>query len=136
IGKFFGQLQPYKLEIVIAGETHSSKSEFAKQLANAFAEAGFQVGYIDWEQGGLESRDTIASIQRNISAQNRKRVHFSDSVPRTVDALKDLAGKFPVIIVDSGSKLNEVTNAWIDTLREEHPRTIWVILMQQNAKGG
>jgi hypothetical protein len=41
-----------------------------------------------------------------------------------------------VIALDSGSKLEEVTNAWIDELREEYPDTVWIIMFQQNTKGG
>jgi polynucleotide 5'-kinase involved in rRNA processing len=57
-----GNLQRYKLEIIIAGETHSGKSELGKQIADAFVSGGFKVGYIDWEQGGMQSKDTRASM--------------------------------------------------------------------------
>lgn len=136
VGKLLGELQPYKLEIVIAGETHSSKSELGKQLADAFVSAGFKTGYIDWEQGGLESRDTQAGLERNVSPENRKKLMITDQVPRTLEAVKSLHKMLDVAIIDSGTKLNEVTNEWIDELRNEYPQTIWVILMQQNAKGG
>jgi antirestriction protein ArdC len=136
MGKLLGNLQAYKLEIVVAGETHSGKSELGKQLADAFAGAGHKVAYIDWEQGGMESRDTLDSMVRNVEAANRKRVHVTGDLRRDLDAVKSLASQFPVIVLDSGTKLNEVTNAWIDSLREEYPQTIWIPLMQQNAKGG
>lgn len=136
IGALLGKLQRYKLQIVIAGETHSSKSELGKQVADAFISAGFKTALVDWEQGGLESRDTIESIARNLAPENRKKLQVSSEVPRTLDAIKQLAEHFDVIVLDSGTKLDEVTNAWIDQLRTEYPDTIWVILMQQNSKGG
>jgi antirestriction protein ArdC len=136
IGKFIGTIQPFKYEIVIAGETHSGKSEVSKQIADAFAEAGKKVGYIDWEHGGLESIHTKQSFERNVTPANRAKIKISGSVAKTLDAVKALAKHFDVIILDSGTKLNEQTNAWIDTLREEYPQTIWVIVMQQNTKGG
>lgn len=136
IGKLLGKLQRYKLEIVIAGETHSSKSELGKQIANAFASIGDPVAWIDWEQGGLDSRDTVESIERNVDPENKKRFHVSGSLPRNLQAVKALAKKFKVVVLDSGTKLNQVTNAWIDQLREEEPDTVWIILMQQNVKGG
>ncbi|MGL6121651.1 MAG: hypothetical protein ACRC1W_01180, partial [Shewanella sp.] len=136
IGKLLGNLQAYKLEIVIDGETHSGKSEIGKQVADAFLSAGYSVGWVDWEQGGLESRDTMESIQRNVKPENRKSLMVSSEVPKTLHAVKSLAGKFDVIVLDSGSSLKMITNAWIDELREQHPYTIWVILMQQNGKGG
>lgn len=136
IGKFLGELQRYKLEIVIAGETHSSKSELGKQIADACISHGLKTCLVDWEGGGLESRDTIASIERNIKPENKSKLYVSSEVPRTIEAIKELHNHFDVVILDSGTKLNQVTNAWIDDLREEYPETIWVILMQQNTKGG
>lgn len=136
VGKLLGNMQAYRLEIVIAGETHSGKSELGKQIADAFLSAGFTVGWIDWEQGGLHSRDTLESIQRNVKPENRRKLMVSGDVDQTLDAVKALAGQFQVICLDSGSKIKEVTNAWIDTLRMQYQDTIWVILMQQNEKGG
>jgi hypothetical protein len=136
VGRLLGKLQRYKLEIIIDGETHSSKSELAKQIADAFASIGDEVGWLDWEQGGLQSRDTLESIRRNIKESNRKKIHVSADVPKTLEAVKSLAGKFPVIVLDSGSSLKMITNTWVDELREQYPDTVWIILFQQNVKGG
>ena len=136
IGELLGDLQRYKLQIIISGETHSSKSEIAKQIADGFAEIGDDVAWIDWEQGGLESRDTQASIDRNVSPKNKAKFHVSSDVPRNLEAVKKLALTYPVIALDSGTKLNIGNNAWIDQLREEHPETVWINIMQQNGEGG
>lgn len=136
MGELLGDLQRYKLEIVIAGETHSSKSELGKQIADAFISLGDDVAWIDWEQGGLASRDTKNSIIRNVRPENHKKLFVNGELTRSLEAVKALAGKFKVIGIDSGTKLNQVTNAWIDELREQHPNTVWIILMQQNEKGG
>lgn len=136
MGDLLGDLQRYKLEIVIAGETHSGKSEIGKQIADAFISAGHDVAWIDWEQGGLQSRDTKRSIDRNVRPENKPRFHVNSEFPKKLDAVKGLAEKFKVVVLDSGSSLKQVTNAWIDELREQHPDTVWIILMQQNEKGG
>lgn len=137
VGKLLGDLQAYKLEIIISGETHSSKSELAKQIANAFIKAGYDVGYIDWEHGGLRSKDTQAGINRNIEPGSKNKLVISGEVPRTLEAVKDLAKHFKVVVLDSGTKIKgQLTNAWVDELRESEPDTIWVIAMQQNEKGG
>lgn len=137
IGKLLGEQQRYRLEIIIDGEKASSKSEFAKQLADAFIDIDLKVALIDYEMGGLESKDTQAGIDRNLKPGNKKKLFVSPSdFPATLDAIKGIADKFDVIIIDSGSKLNQVTNLWLDELRTEYPNTIWVVLMQQNAKGG
>lgn len=136
MGTLLGNMQRYKLQIVIAGETHSSKSQLGMQIADAFAAQGDDVAWIDWEQGGLISKDTQDSIARNVAPENKKRIHVSPDVPRTIEAVKELASHFKVIALDSGSKLNQVTNEWLDELREEYPDTVWIPLMQQNEKGG
>ena len=137
VGKLLGKLQAYKLEIIISGETHSGKSELAKQVANAFIKAGHDVAYVDWEHGGLQSKDTQDGIRRNIEAGSKNKLLVNGEVPRTLEAVKDLAKHFKVIVLDSGTKIKEQpTNAWVDELRESHPNTIWVVTMQQTVKGG
>lgn len=136
IGEILGDLQRYKLEIIVAGETHSGKSELGKQIADAFISAGDEVAYLDWEQGGMASNNTKKSIDRNVKAENKKKLHVIGDYPRTLEAVKALTRHAKVIVLDSGTKLNQVTNEWIDQLREKHPDTVWIILMQQNAKGG
>lgn len=136
IGLLLGLLQRFKLQIIISGETHSSKSQLGMQIANAFAAIGDTVAWVDWEQGGLDSKDTQASINRNVDPANRSRIHVSAEVERTVSALKQLAKTYKVIAVDSGTKVKEVSNAWLDDLRESCPNTVWIIMMQQNERGG
>jgi hypothetical protein len=136
IGELLGPQQRYKNEIVISGETHSSKSQLGMQVADAYASVLGDGAWIDWEQGGLESKDTQDNIARNVSAANKSKIHVTGSLPKSYSALKALARQFKWVAVDSGTKLNQVTNAWIDQLREEEPDTVWIILMQQNEKGG
>lgn len=135
MGALLGDLQPYKLEIVISGEPSSSKSELMKQLADAFCSHGDGVGYVDYEHGGMKSKDTQAGMNRNVTPENRKKIQVGDP-PRNLDALKALAKNFKVIVIDSGTKLGLKTNEWIDELREQFPDNIWIIGMQQNAQGG
>lgn len=135
IGDLLGNLQAYKLEIIIGGETHSGKSELGKQIADAFLTAGYSVGWVDWEQGGLHSRDTMESIERNVSSGNRSKLQVSGTVPKTLDAVKSLAAQFQVVCLDSATSLRIHTNAWIEELREEFPSTIWILLFQLTDKG-
>lgn len=132
-----GQLQRFKLQIVIPGETHSSKSQLGMQIANAFAAMGDNVAWIDWEQGGLQSKDTQFMIARNTDPENKKRIHVNGNLPRTLEAVKDLTKQYKVIALDSGTKLKgQKTNEWMDELREQHPEVVWIIITQQNAQGG
>lgn len=137
MGQLLGRLQRFKLQIIIPGETHSSKSQLGMQIANAFAALGDDVAWLDWEQGGLDSKDTQDMINRNTDPANRKRIHVTGTIPRTLEAVKKLAGQFKVIALDSGTKIKgQINNAWLDDLREEHPEVVWIIMMQQNATGG
>lgn len=134
-----GKLQPYKLQIVVGGETSSSKSELMKQLANDFTThgdpLGWKIGYLDYEHGGMKSKDTQAGMERNVSPENRKKIVVGDPA-RNLETIKELTKEFKVIVIDSGTKLGLKTNEWIDQLREEHPETIWVTGLQLNAAGG
>jgi hypothetical protein len=137
MGPLLGNLQRYKLQIILPGETHSSKTQLAMQIVNAFASFGDKVLWLDWEQGGLRSVDTQSNIKRNLDPQNRKNVTVVDEeVPRTLDAIKKMTKQFSVIAIDSGTKLKQINNAWLDELREQYPNTVWIIIMQQNSTGG
>ena len=66
-------LQRYRLAIALTVDPHAVKSEFVKQLVNAFIDEGLTCGFFDLEQGGLYSKDTRASIDRNITKTNQKK---------------------------------------------------------------
>jgi hypothetical protein len=77
IGKFMQDLQRYRLAIALTVDPHAVKSEFVKQLVNAFIDEGLTCGFFDLEQGGLYSKDTRASIDRNITKTNQKKNSMS-----------------------------------------------------------
>ena len=136
IGKFLGEQQRFRSQIVIEGDYHSSKSELAKQIADVAIDMGMKVALVDWEQGGLDSKDTIASIKRNLKPENVTKLYVSPDVPKSKEGLQKIATHFDMIIVDSATKVKgQFSNEWLDDLRTEYPDTIWVILMQRNADG-
>ena len=89
IGKFLQKQQPHKALILIKGNKHSSKSQLAMQIANAFGEQQTPVAYIDYEQGGIESKDTLDSINRNTTEKGRKYIAIKDYLGK---ALSGIAG--------------------------------------------
>lgn len=139
VGEWLGEQQQYRLVISLDGETHAGKSELAKQIVNGFAAKGYTIAWLDLEQGGLESKDTRASFERNVSKDNMQRVFVSGEAA-SINTLDQLASNdnIDVIAIDSGSKVatNDFTNGWIEQLRVKHPNKIWVVIWQQNAKGG
>ena len=135
VGKFLQDLQPYKCSIVITGDPHAGKTEFLLQMINAFCSAGKKVALFSLEQGGLESKDTLAAIDRNVSPANRKNLFIASEAKAGINTLKKYADQYDAIFVDSWQKLN-LPSTKFDTLRHEHPKTIWGVIFQQNGEGG
>lgn len=135
IGKLLGDLQAYMLAIVLTGDTHSGKSEVVKQTANAFLSLNKSVAFFDLEQGGMASKDTTQSIDRNISKENQKLLAVAGAAPHGIDTIKAYSDKFDVVIIDSFQKL-KIPNTRFDELRQEFPNTIFIIIFQQNGEGG
>ena len=135
VGKFFQDLQPYKCSIVITGDPHAGKTEFLMQTIDAFLTAGKKVALFSLEQGGLESKDTTAALERNIKPVNRKNLFISGEARNGISTLKKYADQFDAIFIDSWQKLN-IPSTKFDTLRHDHPNTIWGVIFQQNGEGG
>lgn len=136
IGSFLGNQQRYRLAIALLGDKHTGKSEFKNQLINAFLKAGLTVGHFDLEHGGLLSKDTQESMDRNIPLENRNNLAVTGEAPNYLETVKAYANKFDVVVIDSWQKLNEFNNLSFDSLRIEHPNTIWVVVFQLNSSGG
>lgn len=135
LGKFLGEIQPYKYSIVLTGDTHAGKTEVVMQLANAFADIGKTVGTFMLEQGGLESRDTQEAIDRNIPNSNLPKIFITGEASKGIETVKEYATKFDVIIIDSWQKL-KIPSTKFDDLRHEFPNTVFIIIFQQNGEGG
>jgi len=135
LGEFLGELQAYKLAITISGPRGSGKTYFTMDLANEFINAGYDVGFFSIEQGGLESKDTRAAIDSGISANNQKHLAVTGEAKNGIDTVKLYADRFDVVVIDSWQKMG-LPNTDFDRLRQEHPKTIWVVIFQLNAEGG
>lgn len=138
VGKWLGKRQRFELVISLDGETHSGKSELAKQIANALAEAGYNGAWFDLEQGGMSSIDTKESFERNVSAKNMERIAVLPEAENGIETIREWAAHPQVdwIAIDSATKLSINNNSWFEELRKEFPKTIFIPIWQQNAKGG
>lgn len=135
IGKFLQDLQFYKGMIVLTGDPHAGKTEVGYQIADAFATMGEDIAIFSLEQGGLESKDTTAAIQRNIAPGNKKHLHITDEAIKGLESVKDAAKHFRVILIDSFQKLN-APSTMLDSLRHEFPNVFFIVIFQQNGEGG
>lgn len=133
LGKFLGLQQRFRGQIILEGEKHSLKSELQKQIADAALDLNWRVGMLDFEQGGLESKDTRDSIDRNIKPENRSKFLVAGDLQPTMEAIKSIANQFDMLLIDSGSKVKAYTNEWLDELRVLFPKTYWVVNMQRNS---
>lgn len=134
IGKFLQKQQPHKALIIIKGNKHSSKSQLAMQIANAFGEAQTPVAYIDYEQGGIESKDTLDSINRNTTEKGRKYIAIKGYLEKPFEELQDFCKVVKVIIADSVTDL-KITADQLNYLRTTYPKVIWCFISQVKENG-
>jgi len=135
IGKFIQKINPSRYAIVLTGDFSSGKTQVLAQLIDAFADANKKIGWFSLEQGGLESKDTTDTIDRNIKPVNQKKFSITGDAPDGMATIKEYAKVFDVIAIDSWQKLN-IPATKFDELRKEFPNTIWIVIFQQNADGG
>lgn len=134
IGKFLQKQQPHKALILIKGNKHSSKSQLAMQIANAFGEEEIQVAYIDYEQGGIESKDTLDSINRNTTENGRRYIAIKGYLDKPFQELQDFCKIVKVIIADSVTDL-KITADQLNFLRTTYPKVIWCFISQVKENG-
>lgn len=134
IGKFLQKIQPHKALILIKGTKHTSKSQLAMQIANGFAEIGKPVAYIDYEQGGMESKDTIDSINRNTSPKGRELIAVKGFLENPMKELQEFCKYCEVIVADSVTDLG-ITADQLNELRVGYPKVIWVFISQVKENG-
>jgi antirestriction protein ArdC len=134
IGKFLQKIQPHKALILIKGTKHTSKSQLAMQIANGFGEMNKPVAYIDYEQGGMDSKDTIDSLHRNTTPMGRKLIAIKGFLEKPIDELKQFCKYCGVIVADSVTDLG-ITADQLGDLRVEFPKVIWVFISQVKENG-
>lgn len=134
IGKFLQKQQPHKALILIKGNKHSSKSQLAMQIANAFGEQQTPVAYIDYEQGGIESKDTVDSINRNTTETGRKYIAIKGYLENPFEDLQGFCKVVKVIIADSVTDL-KITADQLNYLRTKYPKIIWCFISQVKENG-
>lgn len=134
IGAFLQKQQPYKSLILIKGDKHSSKSQLAMQIANAFGEQQKPVAYIDYEQGGVQSKDTIDSLNRNTTEAGRKYIAIIGHLDSPFQQLQEFCKVVKIIIADSVTDL-KITADQLNYLRTTYPEVIWCFISQVKENG-
>lgn len=134
IGEFLQEQQPHKSLIIIKGNKHSSKSQLAMQIANAYGEMGEQVAYIDYEQGGLECKDTVDSVNRNTTEKGKKNIAIIGYLEDPFNDLQKFCKVCKVIIADSVTDL-KITADQLNELRNKYIDVTWIFISQVKENG-
>jgi predicted ATP-dependent serine protease len=128
------KLQPHKALILIKGPKHTSKSQLAMQIGNAFGESNKAVAYVDYEQGGVESKDTVDSINRNTTPKGRELIAIKGYLEQPLKELKELCKYCSIIIADSVTDLR-ISADQLNDLRNLFPKVIWCFISQVKENG-
>ena len=134
IGDFIQDVQPHQALILIKGTKHTSKSQLAMQVAEGFSLTGREVAYIDYEQGGLESKDTRQSLERNTTPRGRERIHIKGYVESPMEELQAIIKFVDVIVADSVTDLG-ISADQLNYLRKTYPKVIWCFISQVKENG-
>lgn len=134
IGGFLQDIQAHKALILIKGPKHTSKSQLAMQIANAFGEKGDPVAFIDYEQGGLISKDTQNSVKWNTTTQGRGKIAIIGHLENPIEQLKMFCKHCKVIVADSVTDLS-ISADELNELRTSYPQIIWIFISQVKENG-
>ena len=133
IGKLLGKLERYKLAISLEGDQGAGKTQFAFQLADAFAEAGKTVGMFSLEEGANTDLVTRKRDQY-IKPLNLDKIKITDTATHGIRDVEKAAKMFDVVIIDTWGKLY-ANSSYFDMLRTRYPNTIFVVLFQRVSNG-
>lgn len=131
LGTFLGDLEIYKLAMSIEGDQGAGKTQLAFQLADGFADIGFEVGMFQLEIGA-NSNIIRNNRDKYIQPSNRSRIQIAGEAPKGINTVREYAEKFGVIIIDSWTKL-DVDSQEFDNLRNDFPNTVWIVLFQRTS---
>jgi len=115
----------------IEGDQGAGKTQLAFQLADGFADIGYDVGMFQLEIGA-NSNIIKRNRDKYIKPVNRERVQIAGEAPNGIETIRKYAEKFGVIIIDSWTKL-DVDSLEFDRLRNDFPDTIWIVLFQRTS---
>ncbi len=133
IGKFLGDIERVKCAITLHGDAGSGKSQLVFDMANAFASANLDVAFFSLEMG-KDNRTILYYRDKYLTPENQGKILIADTAPNGLDTVKQAAGIYDVIIIDSFGKVTP-DNSELDKLRNAYPTTIFVIIFQSTTDG-
>lgn len=133
LGRFLGYVERYEYSILLRGEKGAGKTRLLYQIMNLFALHGLKVGCFSLEIG---KNSNIVTDMRNeyLSPKIADSVLIADRA-NSIEDIKNAAGHFDVVCIDSWGKIPGVKSEDFDSLRKEFPKTIFVIIFQSTTNG-
>lgn len=127
LGRFLGELDRNRTAFALTGDSGAGKSYFSFELAKVFIDASFKAKYFALEEG-------LGKL-----TQNKVRFYGlgNDITITGKGTLRDVrrdAKLFDLIVIDSFQKLN-VKAEEFERLRQDFPKTIFIIIFQKTASG-
>jgi hypothetical protein len=104
------------------------------QIANGLAEIGDKVAYIDYEQGGLMSKDTQNSIAWNTTKKGLQNIKITGYLENPFEDLKIICQHTDTIVADSVTDLG-ITADQLNYFRTTYPKVIWIFISQVKSNG-
>jgi hypothetical protein len=145
LGKFTQELQRFRLSVVLIGESGAGKSEMFSQLIGGFLNTGDRVAMFDLEHGGIRSKETKASLTRNVpnyeQLVSKGQFYIFGDAPDGLKTVREAAetGHFDTIAIDSWTELDELS-VQFNNLRKDFPEINFICIFQmvdgKNIRGG
>jgi hypothetical protein len=127
LGRFLGELDKNMTSFALTGNSGAGKSYFSFELAKVFIDNGFKAKYFALEEGlGKLTQNKVRfyGLDNNITITGKGSLR---------EVRRD-AKQYDLIVIDSFQKLN-VKAEEFERLRQDFPKTIFIIIFQKTASG-
>lgn len=127
LGRFLGELDKNMTSFALTGNSGAGKSYFSFELTKVFINNGFKAKYFALEEGlGKLTQNKVRfyGLDNNITITGKGSLR---------DVRRD-AKLYDLIVIDSFQKLN-VKAEEFERLRQDFPKTIFIIIFQKTASG-
>lgn len=133
VGRFMGRIEQFEYAVVLRGQKGSGKSTLIFRLLDAFASWGMKSAFLSLEMNPASA--VIKDMtEKYLKPENKAMIKITDAI-NTIDGIKKIAPHFPVIVIDSWTKLRNVKQEDFDELRKQFPETIFIIIFQSTTSG-
>lgn len=133
VGLFMGRIERFEYAVVLRGDRGAGKSTLVFRLLDSFADWGLKSAFLSLEMNP-ESSVFKSMLEKYVKPANQDLVMTTDTV-NTVEAINEVAKHFPVVVIDSWTKVQNVKQDDFDKIRKAHPNTIFIVIFQSTTAG-